>query len=129
MARFKKFVPLAVLLASVELALTACGTGSSRVLQAISVTPSTADAQSFPNGQVQFTVMGTYSQPPSPSPVAQAQWTVSDPNVASVSLNGLAQCNAGAVGVVTVRASTPAPCSGTACTAALLVGTAQLNCP
>lgn len=104
-----------------------CGS-SSRLLQTVLVTPATADAQSFPNGQVQFTAMGTYSQPPSPATLTQALWSL-DSSIATVSQSGLAQCVAGASGVVTVTAGESAPCTGTGCTAALIRGTAQLTCP
>ena len=41
------------------LATLSCG--SSHQLQSVSITPSTADAQQFPNGQVQFTAKGTFN--------------------------------------------------------------------
>ena len=131
MARLRVFLPTTLLIAGIELVAGGCGNASAppRLLQSISVTPATANAESFSNGQVQFTAEGNYSQPPSPSPIVQLGWSLSDPNIATISQSGLAQCNSGASGVVTVRASTPAPCSGTGCTAALLSGTAQLTCP
>lgn len=129
----RRIVPLAttLLIAGIELLTGGCGNTSapSRLLQSVSVSPAVANAQTFSNGQVQFTAVGTYSQPPSPSPITQPGWSLSDPNIATISQSGLAQCTAGASGVVTVKASTPAPCSGTGCTAALLSGTAQLTCP
>lgn len=129
MARFKALLPTTLLLAGIELVAGGCGNGSPRVLQSISVTPAIADAHSFPNGQVQFTAMGNYSQPPSPSPITQSGWSLSDPNIAAISQGGLAQCNPSASGMVTVKASVAGPCSGTDCTAVLLSGTAQLSCP
>jgi hypothetical protein len=131
MARVRVFLPTTLLIA-VELVAGGCGSNTSpnpRLLQSVSVTPPTANAQTFSNGQVQFTALGTYNQPPSPSPITQPGWSLSDPSIATITQNGLAQCSAGASGVVTVRASTPGPCSGTGCTAALLSGTAQLTCP
>ena len=101
MARFNVLLPTTVLLAFIELVASGCGNGSPRLLESISVTPASADAQSFPNGQVQFAAVGTYSQPPSPAPITQSGWSLSDPNIAT----------------------------GTECTAALLLGTAQLSCP
>jgi hypothetical protein len=128
MARLKLLcAPL--LLAGIELVAGGCGNASPRLLQSVSVTPAQADAQTFPNGQVQFTAVGIYSQPPSPSPIPQPGWWLSDSNLATISQGGLAQCNPGASGALTVKASTSAPCSGTGCTAALLSGTAQLTCP
>lgn len=129
MARLRVLLVTTLLLAGVELVANGCGNGGPRLLKSISVTPPTADAQSFPHGQVQFTAVGTYSQPPSPSPVTQPSWSLSDSDIATISQGGLAQCNPGASGIVTVKASTPAPCSGTGCTAALLLASAQLRCP
>src|SRR5215469_4503500 len=107
MARFNVVLHTTVLLV-IELVAGGCGSGSvpgrsPRLLQSISVTPASADAQGFPNGQVQFTAVGTYSQPPSPSPITQAGWSLSDPNIAVISQSGLAQCNPGVLGVVTIR--------------------------
>lgn len=118
-----------LLLVAIALAVSSCGNQSPRVLQSVSVTPATADAQSFSNGQVQFTANGNYSQPPSPSVLTQAGWSLSDPTIATVSQSGLAECNAGASGTVTVKAGTSGPCSGTGCTAVFISGTAQLTCP
>ena len=129
MDRWKVSLLTTLLLAGVELVAGGCGSGSPRLLQSISVTPATADALSFPSGQVQFTAMGNFSQPPSPSPISQSGWSLSDSNIAAISQSGLAECNPGASGVVTVKASTSGPCSGTGCTAVLLSGSAQLSCP
>jgi hypothetical protein len=129
MSRGKVLVPTAILLGAIELVVGGCGNSGPRFLQSVSVTPASADAQTFANGQVQFTAVGTYSQPPSPSPLAQAGWSLSGSDLATISQSGLAQCNPGASGVVTVKASMSAPCSGTGCTAALMSGTAQLSCP
>lgn len=49
-------------------ALLACGStpdpNGGRQLISIQVTPETADAQNFPNGQVPFTATGTFNLPP-----------------------------------------------------------------
>jgi hypothetical protein len=132
MARFNVLLPTTLLLAGVE--LVGCGNGGPRRLQSVSVTPASADAQSFPNGQVQFTAVGTYSQPPSPAPIVPMGngmgWSVSDLHIATINQSGLAQCKPGALGVVTVRdTACCAPCVGTECTAAFLVGNAKLSCP
>lgn len=129
MARFNVPLCAAVLLAA-EFAGSGCGNGGPRVLQSISVLPASADAQNFPNHQVQFTALGNYSQSPSPSEITPTGWSLSDPSVATIGMSGLAQCKSGALAVVTVRAfACCAPCSGTGCTAAQLLGTAQLSCP
>lgn len=129
MGRVKVPLPTSLLLAATMLSGGGCGSASPRLLQSISITPATADAQSFPNGQVQFAVMGTYSHPPSPSPITASQWLSSEPNIATISQGGVAQCTPGASGVVTVKAVVPAPCSGTGCTAVALSGDAKLTCP
>jgi hypothetical protein len=130
MALFKVWLPTTtLLLAGFALVGSGCGTRSPRLLQSISVTPASADAHSFPNGQVQFTAVGAYSRPPSPSPITQSEWSLSDPTIATISPSGLAQCRPGALGAVTVKASTSGPCTGTGCTAVLISATAQLSCP
>jgi|SRR5215469_990900 len=124
-------VPAALLLAGISLVAISCGTATQpRQLQSMSVSPTSADAQNFPNGQVQFTATGSFTQPPSPAPATVLNWTLSDPTLGSITQSGVAQCNSGAVGVTKVQANGgPAPCKGTGCTAALIIGTAQLTCP
>jgi hypothetical protein len=129
MGRVEARLSISLLLTATLLSGGGCGSASPRLLQSISVTPATADALSFPDGQVQFTAMGTYSKPPSPSPITASQWLLSEPNIATISQSGVAQCTPGASGVVTVKAVTSAPCSGTACTAVMLSGSAELSCP
>ena len=128
MDQFRK-ASLTLLLVAIEFVAVGCGNQSSRILQSVSVTPAAADAQNFSNGQVQFTASGNYSQPPTPSTLAPAEWSLNDPTIATVSQTGLAQCNPGAVGTVTVKAGTSGSCSGSDCTAVFVSGTAQLSCP
>jgi len=123
-----KLLLAATLLTGVELLMDGCG-GSNRVIQSVTVTPATADAQNFPNGQVQFTASGNYSQPPSPVALSQANWSLSEGGIATLSGTGLTQCILGASGVVTVKAGVSGPCNGTNCTAIQIVGSAQLSCP
>lgn len=130
MSRARVLLPTSLLLAATSLSGVGCGNNTSpRLLQSISVTPASADAHSFPNGQVQFTVMATYNQAPSPAPITASQWLLSESNIATISQSGVAQCIPGASGVVTVKAVVPAPCSGTGCTSVVLSGNAQLTCP
>lgn len=119
------------LLAGLSLTATGCGSASSqRQLQSMTLSPASADAQNFPNGQVQFVATGIFTKPPSPAPATVLNWLVQDPSIASVTQSGIAQCNAGAVGVTKVNANGgTAPCSGTGCTAAQILGSAQLTCP
>ncbi len=133
MARCQVLIPTTVLLAGIGLVAGGCGNGGPRLLRSIAVSPARADARTFPTRQVQFTAVGTYSQPPSPTPITQSEqrgWSSSDPTVAPISQSGLAQCKPGALGLVTVKAfACCAPCIGTECTAELLMGSAQLSCP
>jgi hypothetical protein len=129
---------LAILVIAITLA---CGS-SPRVLQSVSLSPPTADAQSSP---VQFTATGTFDKQPSPAKLLTASWGACYQNqrttAVSVSTDGLAQCAAGAVGTYTVWAvaqrggdscgpagSVPAnPCGGAG--ECQVTGTAQLKCP
>ena len=132
MARFTGLLLAIFVLAGISLLTSGCGNGTPppRTLQSISLNPTSADAQNFSTGQVQFSALGNYSQPPSPSAIAPSLWSLSDPSIATITQSGLAECKAGASGVVTVTASACcAPCIGTGCTAALLLGTAKLSCP
>lgn len=128
MARMKVLLAATLLLTGIAVLAVGCGS-SNRVIQSVSVTPATADAQNFPNGQVQFTASGIYSAPPSPVVLSQAGWSLSESGIATLDQTGLAQCVPGVTGVVTVKAGTSGPCSGTGCTAAQIVGAAQLSCP
>ena len=127
-----------ILLASVLATLSTTGCGSSgvnRVLESIQVTPASADAQTFANGDVQFTATGKFSRPPSPAPVTftapySGSWLVSDPTIASITQNGVAQCAPGASGIVTVTAiASTNSCHSTGCTSTAVSGTAKLTCP
>ena len=137
-SRFVLRVGLPAVLLWVVAQSVGCGamsSNSNRVLQSITVTPASADAQSFTLGQVQFIATGTFSKPPSPALVPFASpytgsWTVSNTSIATISQGGLAQCVAGAAGTVTVNAiasSNSATGMGQMSTA--VQGTARLSCP
>jgi len=132
------FFFLLVLAAAVTLA---CGS-SPHVLQSVSVSPATADAQSYSKGQVQFTATAYYDTMPMAVKSAPATWGAcsrgANTDGVSVSTNGLAQCAAAAAGNYTVFAFVPDPgfkgvCGGGAnpCAGSCggAVGTAQLTCP
>jgi|SRR5437899_2467722 len=134
----RKILATVLFAAALVLETVGCGMSSSnRVLQSIAVNPATADAQNFPNGQVQFTATGTFSKPPSPSPVTfvapySGQWFV-DPAFATIVGTGTGtatfQCVAGASGTTTVRATASANSAlGTQMSIAVN-GTATLTCP
>ena len=120
-----------------------CGSSSNsnRVLQVVTVTPSTADGLNSPIGQVPFTANGTFSKSPSPAPVSfvapySGGWQSSDPSIATLFATGTGtgtatfQCVAGASGVVTITATASTnAATGTGATSTAASGTAQLTCP
>jgi hypothetical protein len=132
------FLLLLVLAASITLA---CGSSASRTLQTVTISPASADAQSYPAGLVPFTATGAYTAPPSPVTPLTATWGTctqagNGTSEISVSANGVAQCASGAVGTFTVWAfdlnATGATCNViTACGGGCgrVTGTAQLTCP
>ena len=123
-------------------AMLSCGGGMSntRLLQSIMVTPTAANAETFPGGMVQFTATGSFSMPPTPARLMNATWCISDSSGcmaiagAAVDANGMAQCNPGFMGMVMVKAmasngagSPPVMMMGP--TGVMVSGTAQLTCP
>jgi hypothetical protein len=121
------------------LATVTCG--SNRQLQMVTLSPAVADAQSFPNGQVNFAATGAFSKPPSPVPLTSkdVSWCTGTTggacagNIATgatVSPNGVAQCQTGFSGTVTILAgtggTTSMPDTGTQLK---VFGAAQLTCP
>lgn len=82
----------------------ACGS-SPRMLETVSLNPSSADAMGEP---VQFTATGYFNQQPSPEPLVSATWGACYQNQATtavtVNTSGVAQCTAGASGTYTVWA-------------------------
>lgn len=139
MTRLAGFSSGAILLAA---AFAASNCGSGRQLQHISVTPATADAKNYRNGQVQFTAIGTFSHPPSPVPLTsqKVQWCFGAAtgecagNIAPyviVDADGLVHCSPGFAGTATILAGTqPAmpmnPDTGFQLT---IFGSAKLTCP
>jgi hypothetical protein len=118
------------------------GCGSSRQLQSVTLSPTSADAQSFPGGQVPFAASGTFSKPPSPSNLTSkdVQWCVGSSmgacvgNInpgATVDQNGVAQCNVGFVGTATILAGNVLSTSMNPDGGSQLkvFGSAKLTCP
>lgn len=115
------------------------GPNLGRILYSISVTPATADAKDFPNGQVVFTASGSYSLAPSPAPLTfmapyAGEFIVANPTnppaeIASVVSTGnstvTVACESGASGTVAVVASASAN-NGTD---TVITGSAELTCP
>jgi hypothetical protein len=122
--------------------------GSNRQMQSLIVTPSSADAQKFPNNQVQFMANATFNMAPMSMMSPAVHWSIGNPfatpmpigmsGMATISAaptinaNGVAQCN-GFVGIVTVEATAPAdPSMGISQMNAMtrnVSGMAQLICP
>jgi len=119
-------------------AMSALGCGNNP-LRSVTVTPPAADARDFPNGQVQFTAIGTYSGSSHMVPVKNLSWCIGtdsgkcNGNIASagaVDGNGLAQCVASRTGTVTVIAGTGGPMSPPDTGHQFAVfGSAHLTCP
>jgi len=131
------FVALMVLAA----AALSCGSSPSpHLLQSVTINPATADAQNYPNGQVQFTATGNFSTKPSPVTPLSVEWgscTLDGNTTSSVSVttSGTAQCT-GAAGTYTVwgfanSAEGPTCLAINACGGGCgrITGTAQLTCP
>lgn len=112
---------------------------SSGGLKSVAITPATADAQTSPNGQVQFTAMGSY--PGQMQSVAvKALWWNSQPwvivptpaNGITIDGNGLATCT-NLTGTFTVWATAPkdqtVPVSQMTKSTPQVTATAQMTCP
>jgi hypothetical protein len=112
--------------------------------ESITLSPASADAQQYPDGQVQFVVTGSYNtarltvaplpaewgacyQSPLPAPATEI----------SIKPTGVAQCGIGALGTYLIWASEPLPDTGVySCPSTNACGegcvfsaTAQLTCP
>jgi hypothetical protein len=141
-----------LILASVFFSIAAllavsCGTGpaqnQSHNIQSLTLTPTTADAEDYPNGQVPFVATGHYNIAPLTVTPQSATWGACDQfqptNAVSVSQTGVAQCSTGASGTYTVWANDPLPLSSgsyscpayiTGCGGGCVVqATAQIKCP
>ncbi len=138
MSKFSIYLPLGLLLL-IAAGLLACG--SNGRLQSLTITPATADAKDFPNGQVQFTASAVYSDGTHTKP-AIALWTPGlpwalDPQVAwpAITLDGtgLASCGSANPATYTIYATAPLdrhlPLSKMTMATPQLAGTAQLTCP
>jgi hypothetical protein len=116
----------------------ACGS-SPHILQSVTISPATADAQ---NGEAQFTATGFFTGSPSEVTPLSATWGACSqlwqPTTGvTVSSNGLARCATGASGTYAIFAFDGNP-SSTTCTVGIACGpppcgsvanTAQLTCP
>lgn len=123
-------------------ALLACGSPA-RQVQSITLSPASADAQAYPNGQVPFVATGYYNVAPTTVTPLQANWgaalgTLPANDAVTLDANGVAQCSAGASGTYTVAAWVNLPVKGTppcpsfpygAASCSHVLGTAKLTCP
>jgi hypothetical protein len=81
-------------------------------LQSITLAPASADARSYPKGEVQFVATGHYDIAPVTVTPLPASWGTCTQQFApttavSITQNGLAQCTSGAVGTYTVWVNDP----------------------
>jgi hypothetical protein len=124
------------------LAFGTLGCGSSRQLQSVSLSPASANAQNFPNGQVSFTATGSFNKPPSPVQLTSKDvgWCVGSTSgmcVGNISVgvtvdqNGLAQCVPGFTGTDTILAGTMSSAMMNPDVGSQLkvFGVARLTCP
>ncbi len=124
-------------------ATTGCGgsaMNSSRMLQSLTVTPSSADARNFAGGKVPFTATGTFNMAPATVASPAVMWSIGSPFAspppampqASVDATGMAQCN-GFVGNAIIEATAPTepeiPLEGMTPSTPAVSGTATLICP
>ena len=121
--------------------LLTAGCGSSRQLQSVALSPATANAHDFANGQVPFSATGTFSKPPSPQRLTGSDitWCVGSSaghcagNInlgATVDSNGVAKCVPNFSGVATILAGKATPSINPDGESTLSVfGKAQLTCP
>jgi hypothetical protein len=121
--------------------LLSFGCGSGRQLKSVTLSPGTADAHSFANGQVPFSATGKFSKPPSPQPLTgkDVTWCVGSSsgvcagNInpgATVDQNGLAQCVPGFSGTATILAGKATLAMNPDRGAPMSIfGAAQLTCP
>lgn len=124
-----------LVLLSIALALVSCG--NSNKLQSMSLTPATADAKDYANGQVQFTATGTYTNGSQVKPLAVLwspgpPWTIS---VWAIQLDstGVASCGIAPAGTYPVWAGAPidphTPVSRLNQATPMVSATAHLTCP
>jgi hypothetical protein len=128
-------------LAGAGAAILSCGSSSQHQLQSISLSPASADAKQYADGQVQFVVTGYYNTAPLTVAPIPAKWGAcfqsSSTTDISINSTGVAQCGTGAVGTYVIWANDPLPDSGVySCPATnacgqgcVLSATAQLTCP
>ena len=125
----------ALLLVGTATSVVACG--NTRRLKSITINPASADARDFPNGQIQFTASGTYTDGSKVNPLGVVwsggqPWTLM-PWIIQLDSNGLASCGNAQPGTYTVFATAPLdptfPLSKMNMSTPQLTTTAQVTCP
>jgi hypothetical protein len=127
-------------LAIPPLALVSCQSvnqNSGRVLTSITVTPTTADASTFPNGQVTFTATGQFNVPPLTGQVTftspyNGEFVVANPTnqtIANIVSTGTGTVTVQCVAGVSASVDVVATASANNDTATTVTAQAQLNCP
>ena len=124
----------------VPIIMLSCGSNH-RQLQSLTISPATADAQNFPNGQVQFTATATYGDGTRVT-AAAALWTPGPPWALTAQIpwpaltldgTGLASCGSAGPGTYMIYATAPVdphfPVSKLTMNTPQMSGTAQLTCP
>lgn len=118
-------------------ATASCGGGSNQ-LRSIAISPAMADAQNFPNGQVQFIATGTFTN--GSKAQVSALWTLTAPFTTtpqgwiSLSSTGLAKCT-GVTSIpnwpiyATAAVDTSVSPSMITMSTKTVSATAQLTCP
>ncbi len=120
--------------------LLACGSSGPRTLQAVGVSPATADANQFPNGEVQFTATGYYNKTPASVTPLNVSWGACYQSLptsdVTITATGVAHCTPSASGTYLVWGFAPdgehATCNAiNACGGGCgrVTGTALLSCP
>lgn len=134
MGRLRLLLPL-LILGCLALALISCG--STNKLQSISITPATADAKGFPNGKVQYTAAGTYTDGTQVKPLT-VLWSPGPPWIMTpwaiqVNGDGVASCGTSPAGTYPVWAGAPTNASTSVSSmnqsTPMVTATAQLICP
>jgi hypothetical protein len=135
-----KRASLAILLAVLAIVVLSCGTtNSNRMLNAISISPAVAQAQS---GQAQFVATGTFSASPMTVTPLPVNWggpplPLSDASACipsgcpGIDSQGMATCDQTWTGTVTITASAPRDPKLPLYTqnVPMVSATATLNCP
>ncbi len=141
MERLRFILSFLALVLAACLALSCGASQGQSQLQSLTLSPASADAQDYPNGQVPFTATGYYSNPSHTVTPQSANWVACQQNepttAVSVSQGGIAQCVSGAAGTYSINAwdtlISPGilncPATNTCGEGCTVVGTAQLTCP